>query len=226
MTDLNRTTNTSSIRKQVRFSEVIHVIKKSTIVDDNVVPTIEQKSEDSVSGLSTNELVESPASETYVDSDEYHPKHDGDDDDDFAQPMLIASSVNNIVVTVDGSLRNDESSVPQTHMKQENNDDDSLIDDNSKHNEEGNGFMSYLFGAMGIMSFLTASGGMFGCLYKWFCSQQSLPADHDDVIAASALLSNVNKGFIFAMPGDGGTSYISYVLYFLKFNIHLISDNK
>jgi hypothetical protein len=201
MTDPKRTAYSSSNGRQVCFSEIVIVINDNTF--DNF--DVEEKcKDDSISSKNANQLMGLPELNKDNNGNAYIAKNDDVDTQSTHMP-----SIDNSVVT-DAPLHIDQDCIAPSNSHDEGSDNDSLDNDDSKNNEaEENGFISFLAGAMGLIAFITASAGIFRCLYKWLCMNQGLPTDHDDIIAATAMASNMDKGFIFVMPGDGGSSFVS-----------------
>jgi hypothetical protein len=97
------------------------------------------------------------------------------------------------------------------------NEDDirSVQDDDSSHGEkqqQSKDWISYAFGALGLLTFLKAQLGALQCILNLFCNGQDMPTDQDDVIALVAISADKGGFMCTAAGSNGGTTFISYVV--------------
>jgi hypothetical protein len=208
MNDYTESSNSTSA-KHVSFSQLVQVIDDSAFEYVDLPPIIYEPFNDSDSVMSITELTESTISDRYYDTNQFQPGRSSYD--------MNVGNISYDEINSEGGRsehRIHEENIKEVPAVPIHNRDDLASDDGleQQSTNEG-GWISYLFGALGLVLVGVSIVKAIGCLSGMFCSNHNLPADHDDAVAiAVGASTGANKGFILSsFVGDGGSTYITYV---------------
>jgi hypothetical protein len=204
----------SSGAKQVSFSDFVFVIgSRDDDAYDGGPPILQEILNDSDSTLSFSEVLLAK-SDKFAECNEYSPAYSGEYD--FADGLLSYPNLSfDDTSSSEESMLNDENSdgiireypdTPMISAARDINDENS----NGSVDKPESGWASTLFSSFWYLSIIASLSTILSWLTNCFCSQPSVPMDHDDAAAAAAIASSGNKGFVVTtFAGDGGTTFIS-----------------